>query len=526
MTLDIQRRVGQRSAGNTVLVDGGRFHLGVHYLRSYPNWATTTSPSPCERAHFLQHPRPETMEDDYNLQEIFNFREWNSSQRSSAVPPVTVSTGVDESQYPLSVAASTTLDYTPAVPTSQQDVPSDKVTFMKEADWDPKKTYTRVPRTCFNYVIDWRVTVKRRIVLRSTESHVVVTPSCFWERFLKARLEALIHETSAESGALRPLRTNLVISTSARSILDVSKQFSGIDIDWVVVQTQLEDWAEHFSRGKTLLVKLYFTYTIDDSLASSSARRIDKRGLTSTSQRRYHELDTRVGAEEATTGQPSRWHQVYQLMRCPGPPCNLGSHCWIDAVGKKHYKLLTHHLKELVKYAEQGNQLRTHDDVPEAVRQQLYAEEQQKQSRRSGKSGAVVSTPSSVTININPGQPQQDLAPDGVSRSGSSVHICDNRLVPEDLQIEGFRDVAVAEYSQWLQDQYRDPLLQEEVRKAEKALLDEGFNLAQICHARNSDFLRTKEIKRGVADSFINDIPIWNKRRKANSTVMMSGRRE
>jgi hypothetical protein len=32
------------------------------------------------------------------------------------------------------------------------------------------------------------------------------------------------------------------------------------------------------------------------------------------------------------------------LVRCPGPPCHLGPYCWHDNVGKKHYKVKTHHL--------------------------------------------------------------------------------------------------------------------------------------------------------------------------------------
>lgn len=76
---------------------------------------------------------------------------------------------------------------------------------------------------------------KRRMILRNTGSNVVVAPVCYWQQYLKARVEDLIREAFVESGALRPLRTNVVISTTARSMSDVSKQFSGIDVDWVVV---------------------------------------------------------------------------------------------------------------------------------------------------------------------------------------------------------------------------------------------------------------------------------------------------
>jgi hypothetical protein len=58
-------------------------------------------------------------------------------------------------------------------------------------------------------------------------------------------------------------------------------------------------------------------------------------------------------------------------MQCPGPPCDLGPHCWRDPLGKKHFKLRTHHLRALVDFVGQGNALQSHDDVPEHIREQL-----------------------------------------------------------------------------------------------------------------------------------------------------------
>jgi hypothetical protein len=64
-------------------------------------------------------------------------------------------------------------------------------------------------------------------------------------------------------------------------------------------------------------------------------------------------------------------------MHCPGSPCRLDSqYCWQDLVGKKHYKVRTHHLRKLVRFVKkEGGIIETHDDVPESIREQLYAEE-------------------------------------------------------------------------------------------------------------------------------------------------------
>jgi hypothetical protein len=76
----------------------------------------------------------------------------------------------------------------------------------------------------------------------------------------------------------------------------------------------------------------------------------------------------------------------------------------------------------------------------------------------------------------------------------------------------------VAEYSEWQQEQVQDPTLKGEVQKAEDVVLGEGFDLEQIYRGRNSGFLIDKGVKRGIANCFVDDIPIWNKRRKASRT--------
>jgi len=66
-----------------------------------------------------------------------------------------------------------------------------------------------------------------------------------------------------------------------------------------------------------------------------------------------------LDAEEDAASQLSIWRDVYNLIRCPRPPCNLGPYCWRDNVGKKHYKLKTHHLKSLIRHVEEGGVLET-----------------------------------------------------------------------------------------------------------------------------------------------------------------------
>lgn len=129
------------------------------------------------------------------------------------------STGFDASPLPgsslhTSVANSTPRNDTPRASNQQ----SEKLTFMQEADWDPKKQYKQDPPTCLNCTIDWKVMLKRRALLSNTESNVVVAPGCYWRRYLKARVEDLVNQKSVETGALRLGDIKVVISVTEWSI--------------------------------------------------------------------------------------------------------------------------------------------------------------------------------------------------------------------------------------------------------------------------------------------------------------------
>jgi hypothetical protein len=135
--------------------------------------------------------------------------------------------------------------------------------------------------------------------------------------------------------------TSVVVSVNDPSQRDLIKRFDDIDVDWSVIERQLIRWGEFFRAGKILRVDLSFNY-IDASLQlTGSANRRNKRGF-STTQRMLAERASQLEAEQEANGSPSLWQEVYALLRCPGPPCNLGPHCWRDPFGKKHCKLRTH----------------------------------------------------------------------------------------------------------------------------------------------------------------------------------------
>jgi hypothetical protein len=102
---------------------------------------------------------------------------------------------------------------------------------MQEADWDPEKIYSQDPPTCLHYLIEWKVTRNGRALSRGTEPDVVLAPSSYWQRHLKAQVEDLVNQKAAESGAIRLNDTNIVVSVTQRSQRDLAKHFPKTDGD-------------------------------------------------------------------------------------------------------------------------------------------------------------------------------------------------------------------------------------------------------------------------------------------------------
>lgn len=96
---------------------------------------------------------------------------------------------------------------------------------------------------------------------------------------------------------------------------------------------------------------------VEDSTSVSAGRKGEKRGKSSVTNRMLDNRDAQLDTEENACGQQAIWRHVYDLMKCDSPACHLGPYCWLDPVGKKHYRLRTQTLKRLVTYAEKGSVL-------------------------------------------------------------------------------------------------------------------------------------------------------------------------
>ena len=360
-----------------------------------------------------------------------------------------------------------------------------------------------------SYSVEWKATVSmpskknKRTLATDTEQDITLELVAYWRHFLYPKLKKLVRKRFAVDGQPRLEDTSVVISVNDRSERDLRKHFDGSKVDWAKLEEQLLKWGEQCRRGRQLRVDLEFHY-VDNNAADSGAS--GKKGRQSAASRMLTELGNET-ERNRLCGQPLVWRDVYALMRCPGPPCHLGPHCWRDPVGKKHYRILTHQLKRLVLYKEEGNKLESHDDVPDDVRQELYAVEQQRLERQQqpGNQASKSMPPIHIT-NVMPGRTSTGT-PDtlttnrehGMSVTGQS----------ERIKIVGQRDIAVHEYTAWQRSQVQSEELKSQFDRAESAILKHGYDLEQIHQSGSVGVMTDEGVLEGIARRYVRDIAEW-----------------
>ncbi|KAL0930284.1 uncharacterized protein CTRU02_212490 [Colletotrichum truncatum] len=253
------------------------------------------------------------------------------------------------------------LDHGTSSPPSQLCPLPGALPFLNYHEWAPGQSYDEQPPRWMLYTMQWKLTLNNRKAVEQTEQNLVVAPSDLWREILSLKIAEIVnskkktYETSA---------TTIAMSVpNDRSEDKVTKHFLKQQIDWSVVERQLQGWSQLLRAGKRLKLFVQMDY-----VECVPTGRPAGRGATATG---LAERSARIDAEQEAAGEVDPWRRVYQLMRCPGAPCDNGQWCWQDRAQKMHHKLLDHHMRELVRWVQQGHRLETHDDVPEEIRAQL-----------------------------------------------------------------------------------------------------------------------------------------------------------
>jgi hypothetical protein len=155
-------------------------------------------------------------------------------------------------------------------------------------------------------------------------------------------------------------------------------------------------------------------------------------------------------------------------------------------------------LTKLVDYAEEGNTLRTHTDVPPWIRELIYAKDQQDSERRKRKRQASFSESwPPIHLNVLPARCNQDSG--GCSTATTQLDI------PQPI------DDSLHHYCDWLCARVTDLAWKSGYQDACRIALEEGLDLERLFSAQDIEakWLVGKGVKRGIAIQFVSKIKAW-----------------
>lgn len=393
-----------------------------------------------------------------------------------------------------------------ATPLSQIRTSRAGLPLLQLAEWDETLAYDEQPPTCVHYSIEWKLKLNNRCISKDTEPDVVLAPGAYWTMFLRSKLDKLATKKLPSNRSFHVDDTDITVCVNYRGEADLTTRCDGLDVDWKMIESKLQAWGHLLLDGKRIRISLSFNY-VETSQTGGAIARGRGRGYRSATASQLAERGVDIDDEETASAQPAVWRRIYDFFRCTGSPCGLGPHCWVDTVGKKHYKLKTHHLRALIEYVRLGNALQSHDDVPPDVRDLVYAEEEQSvQRKRKRRSSSTDTRPINIT-NVMPtrsGHPTDDndtRTPSGLVERSS--------YAPKYLSIPGMRDVNVNKYCTWHCSKYDNDIWKMEYEKACDFTLEEGLDLEQICLDQDAQFFIDKGVRKGIAKRWVSDVEVW-----------------
>lgn len=279
-----------------------------------------------------------------------------------------------------------------------------------------------------------------------------------------------------------------IVSITDRTERDLSKRFDEQDIDWERVEDQLRVWSHLLHVGKRLRVEISFICK-EVSRSTSMTTRQSTRRVEATAVQ-LAERDELL-EEQETSGRSRVWSNVYNLMRCTGPPCD-GRYRWRDA-NRKHFRLDTSILTKLVQYAEEGNQLDTHQDVPPRILDLIYAKEREGIERKLKRkaSGSEGERPINI-INVLPGSyyQAQALIEGSLGSNLETSDVAQGRR-SDGLRIPKPRDEAPISYRQWHCAQINNPTWKAGFWEARWITMDACLDLRYVYADQDVNFYVT-----------------------------------
>ncbi|RSL41598.1 hypothetical protein CEP54_015771 [Fusarium duplospermum] len=380
-----------------------------------------------------------------------------------------------------------------SVPRSRLRPAGGALSFVPFADWEPERSYEGEPTIRYN--MEWRLFAKNRSQAGETELNIVISPRKFWKYVLRSKLS-----DACADNPWKEDKTKLVLSVTDRKTSKIIKEFPRLDVKWSFVANQLREWSSFLTDGKKITIMVTFYYR-----AVSPSK--PERGSATANQQADLEART-TGA-----GRGVLIRKAYTLMRCPGPPCTKGDHCWQNE--GKHHRLQPHHIRMLADYMQAGNILNGHDDVPAEFRRLVKEDERQWEERERDQHDKLQ------------GRKRRRYDSDGstVRIAQAYCHQCASgapaspktNFPTTPLMNFGLpREEALVAYSTWQRSQVSSEEQKEHYRSIQELTLAYCFDLDMLASNQEKMFRFYKEhgIPEGVAWRYVCDVPSYMKRRE------------
>jgi hypothetical protein len=176
--------------------------------------------------------------------------------------------------------------------------------------------------------------------------------------------------------------------------------------------------------------------------------------------------------------------------------------CWIRPDDGKHIRLLGPDIESLVEYKQQGHELKSHEHVPDDIRQKLYDREKESLERDKNPT-SVGNPPIPITIAVLP-------AP-----AGTQNFPMPSKPIPlERLDIPGPLEEQVEEYGTWHESRVKTTGWKADCKKACGAMIKHGIDLNQMRCDQDPQPLIDEGVLKGTAKRFLCDIDYWFERNK------------
>ncbi|KAH8652835.1 hypothetical protein BGZ61DRAFT_468434 [Ilyonectria robusta] len=408
----------------------------------------------------------------------------------------------DSQNCDLSTSDSEASQHATSAPRSRLRPAGSVLAFMPFADWEPERSYEGEPTIRYN--VEWKLSVKNREQAGESELDIVISPHKFWKHVLRPKVTV-----ASANKPWKEVETKLVLSVTDRKTANIRKRFSKLVVDWLFVEKQLQEWSKFLNDGKRITITVTFYYQCVDT---------GKPGRGGATANQEAELEART----AGLGRGACIRKAYTLMRCPGPPCTKGDHCWQN--GGNHYQLQPHHVRMLADHLQSGKVLNGHDDVPDNFRRLVLDDERERQEREQKER--------EKQREKEQRRKRRRRDSDGSSVSITAVHC--HRCATGDLdtpkmvfptspllEFDLSREDAVTAYSVWQRSQVSTEEQKESYDSAQELTLAHCFDLDMLAsnQERMYRFYKKHGIPEGVVWRYVCDVRSWVKQReRAKST--------